>query len=98
MSDPSRLDVELTDDAIVIRLPFETLTFAVTCCPLLWDGDLDEGPTVTDVQAFARAVLEELRYEEEDGSTPVHRMYDRVFERACEMGAERIRMPGEPSE
>ena len=39
------------------------------------------------------AILQELRHEEEDGTTLVHIMLDKAAERAVENGAEGIELP-----
>lgn len=71
-------------DEIVIR-------FVIPFLPLIFDGS-PLGPEfkVTDPNAFARDVVSELNREEEDGTTPVHRMFDAVLTEAVEQGAEGV--------
>jgi hypothetical protein len=45
---------------------------------------------VTDPEAFAADLLYELRREEEDGTTPIHRLFDRCIWSAIENGAQGI--------
>lgn len=49
------------------------------------------GVKVTDADAFARSLVGALLGEEEDGSTPVHRMLDEVAEQLAEEAADGIR-------
>ena len=45
---------------------------------------------VTDARVFAKEVLGALQHEEEDGTTPVHRLIDRAAAFAIEYGAEGV--------
>lgn len=49
----------------------------------------------TDEYAFARAVVTELAREDEDGTTPVHRLLEMAAVEAVEEGAEGVRFPGD---
>lgn len=53
-------------------------------------GAIEPGFKVVDAQAFALEVLRALNDEDEDGTTPVHRMFDAAFEEAVEQGAEGV--------
>lgn len=48
---------------------------------------------ITDRAKFVQAMIEELKSEEEDGTTLVHVMLDKAAERAVENGAEGIELP-----
>lgn len=91
------LNVSIDGEAIVIRLPFDALRHAVENCPDLEEVD-DEGdfapPIVTDLPAFAKDVVTALGYEEEDGTTPVHRLFDEAFVAAIEAGSAAIEIYG----
>lgn len=75
-------------DQIVIRVPILAVPFAAS---VAFDEAYGEhGYSVTDAAEFARAIVGELRAEEEDGTTLVHRMLDKASTRALENGAEGI--------
>ncbi|HAM58565.1 MAG TPA: hypothetical protein DCQ64_25400 [Candidatus Rokubacteria bacterium] len=87
-----RLAVSLERGAIVIRLPLSILTIAFEAAPFNEqpDGSGLSLYRVADVNAFAEAIVEELDREEEDGATPVHRLFDGAMEEAVENGCEGI--------
>lgn len=81
-------NVSIEDGHIVIRLPIAAL-------PLIVDHEhLDEegAPAfiLTDVHAFAAAVVHELRHESEDGTTMVHKMFDNAVLDAIDSGADGV--------
>ena len=96
------LSVKIDDELLVISIGIKSLAFATESCPALEKfyekgprfGQFD-GPKVFDPVAFAAAVVEELGREEEDGTTPVHLLFDQAAADAIENGADGIRMPGE---
>jgi hypothetical protein len=47
-------------------------------------------PLISDKTVWAQEVVRQLNSEREDGSTPVHRMFDAAFLEALEQGAEGI--------
>lgn len=49
-------------------------------------GDVE----VTDIDGFVKDIVRELEDEEEDGSTPVHRMLDKAGYSAIEQGSEYV--------
>lgn len=81
------LSVEIEDNAIVIRLPFDALESATKYCPDLNEMAEDFKVEVTDIKTWAEDVLHELKLEEEDGSTPVIRLFDLAFTNAAEQGS-----------
>ncbi len=90
MNDPELgMSVRLTETAIVVTLPILTIEMAT---PYALDQH-SEGWTVVDARAFARAVLLELEAEQEDGTTIVAEMFDEVFRRAVDNGADGIEEP-----
>jgi hypothetical protein len=78
----------IRDGKIEITIDVDALPVIVSgscCCgslPGLWK--------VTDPAVFAEEVCHALNDEREDGTTPVHMMFDKVFLAAIEDGAEGI--------
>jgi hypothetical protein len=60
-------------------------------------GHLDFGelgpPSVVDAKRFAKDVCNALNDEREDGTTPVHLLFDAAFEKAVEDGSLGIEFP-----
>jgi len=48
------------------------------------------GTSITDVNRFAKDVVYALNEEKEDGTTPVHELFDDAFERAVENGSQGV--------
>ena len=75
----------IEDGAIVIRVPFDTL-------PMILEGAwglnaLDVRYKITDVDAFVKDFVHQLNYEDETGSTVIHRMFDEALDEAINQGA-----------
>jgi hypothetical protein len=92
------MKVEIEGDNITVRISSDTIKTATEHCPQLGQfnharGDF-EGPKVTDIHAWCRAVLRVLNAESEDGSTLMTRVFDKAFLEAVEAGAEGIEIPG----
>ena len=81
------LSVAIIGEAIVIRLPLSVIPDAVEGW---WATGRGDHWRVTDAGAFAPEVVRALEDEAEDGSTPVHLLFDAAFERAIESGAEGV--------
>ncbi len=97
------LTVGVSQKAIVIRLPLSILPLVLQGAPFNDRGDGAREPRfrVTDPMAFAEAVCDVLKREEEDGTTPVHLLLDRAMEDALEDGREGVQevlLPEEPEE
>ena len=78
----------IKDGKIEISIDIDALPLIVSgscCC----DG-LDGLWKVTDQAVFAKEVCHALNDEREDGTTPVHIMFDKAFMGAIEQGAEGI--------
>ena len=92
------LTITVEDAAIVIRLPLETMRVAAENCEGLatFNGSRNDfrKVRVTHLDIFAKEVVRELNREEEDGTTPVHLLFDAAFENAVEQGAEGIYIEG----
>lgn len=90
------LNVEMRDGKLVIEIDIPTLCFAVAHGPA-FDSIVAAANgkecEITDERAFAEAILNELREEEEDGTTLVHEMLDKAAILAVEWGAEGIEIP-----
>lgn len=92
MSDrDQQLEVEVVDGRLVISIGVDLLLHAVAHGADDWEDDWE----VTDPDAFALAIVDELESEEEDGTTLLHRAFDRAAMRAVEAGAEGVRLPGD---
>lgn len=88
MGSPMRMRVFRTARKIVIELPISTLPNALHGAPFNMDPDGDPAYHVTDRQRFADAVVEQLGEEQEDGTTPLHLLFDNAMRAAIEDGAE----------
>lgn len=83
---------------ITIRISAGSLKHAAQRSPKLETYDDETGDFLLpkiDAKVFAKEVWRELVREQEDGTTPVHLLFDKAFEEACEQGAEGIRMPSD---
>lgn len=81
---------KIVGDKIVIELPIETLALESVLPDSLMDENFNPRYEVTDAHAFAKDFVAELNREEEDGTTPIHAMFDRAFDEAVENGADGI--------
>jgi len=75
---------------IVIELPVSVLPAALRGSPLNADPDGDPAYHVTHKAAFADAVVEALGSEEDDGTTPLHRLFDNAMLAAIEDGCDGV--------
>lgn len=74
---------------IIIRLPIDIMAAAYSGGVDL--GYIEPGWKVTDPAAFAREVVHELNRENPDnGTTPIHRLFDAVMQEAIEQGADGV--------
>lgn len=91
------LKVTINDaGTITIRISASSLKFAAQRCPRLETLDDATGDYLLpkiNAKVFAKEVWRELVREQEDGTTPVHELFDKAFEDACEQGADGILMP-----
>ncbi|MGH8083906.1 MAG: hypothetical protein ACREPV_01340 [Lysobacter sp.] len=91
------LACHLRDDALLIRLDVDTLCSAARGSDIFFDmAEGGERITITDPAAFAREVERALNDEDEQGNTPVSRMFDRAIEWVVEQGGDglHIDLPG----
>ena len=79
----AELTVKLNKKGITINLPLSILKIAAEHSEYFGEQEL----RICDEEEFAKDVLYELLREEEDGSTPVIRMFDAAFEAAADQGS-----------
>jgi len=82
----SLLNVEISDDALKIKIGTEVLFAACGQGRSYGLGDV----TITDKELFLSELVRELKTESEDGSTPIHLMLDQAVTDALENGAEGV--------
>jgi hypothetical protein len=73
-------------DDIVIRV-------AISALPVILEGIggmFDDHYVVSDLKEFARDIVYELNREEEDGTTQIHRLFDKGIEEAIEQGSNAV--------
>ena len=89
-----QLEVSVADGVLTISIGVGLLAFAVQVADGSgWPKDFK----ITDPELFAKGVAGALEAEEEDGTTPVHRMLDAAAIEALEQGAEGCE-EGDPEE
>lgn len=88
MSDDLSGHAYIEDDAIVIRVAFSHLP---TIIEGAWAANgISTRLKVTDVVAFAKDLSHALNDEDEEGTTPIHRLFDHAIEAAFESGADGV--------
>lgn len=95
MTDLSKLPLrcEYHDGVIDMRVGVDVLRFAAENHPYFWMDDQQDGVpniTITDINAFAREVVNEINREEENGDTPLILMLDKAIRMAVENGCEGV--------
>lgn len=73
---------------IVIELNIANLAHEAVVPDCLCDGEFRPSVKIVNARKFARDFVAELNREEEDGSTPVHALFDAAFVAAVEQGAD----------
>lgn len=84
------LKCEVEGDELVIRIGLNTLVHAAENCPLFYNGTPGTFPPyekVIDAGELADDVRRELLREEEDGTTPLHILFDNAIEKARDDGS-----------
>lgn len=84
------MEVRRTARRIIIELPLSVLPKALHSSPLNVDPDGDPAYHVTSKGTFADAIVEALGREEDDGTTPLHRLFDAAMLDAIEDGCEGV--------
>ena len=85
-------------DEIVIRIKIDTLKEEFVIPDELLFDDFTPRVKVTNCRKFAKELLRELNKEQEDGSTPIHQLFDNAFIAAIDNGAEGVDIFPEPAE
>lgn len=93
--DPSARWAEayIRDGAILICVPMAALPDALEQNPR---DDSYADCRVTDLGGFARDVVRELNREAEDGTTPIHLLFDAAMAEAIEQGSEHVGLTESP--
>lgn len=83
------LSVKVADNALVISIGLEMLKFVAEHCPAFQGEDCSDGPweRIVDAKELASDVRRALQDEEEDGTTPVHRLLDTAIVAARDDGS-----------
>lgn len=76
-----QLAVKIEDGQLKISIGIALLAFAVQ-----GSDQWPEEYLVSDLREFAQSMVRRLRSEEEDGTTPVHRMLDAAADQVLEQG------------
>lgn len=85
------LRIEMRDNQLIISIGLDTLAWAAENHPDLYDDENDRGLyKINDHIVFAKDVITELKDEEEDGTTLVHRMIDEATMRAISNGSQAV--------
>lgn len=91
--------VNIEGGEIVIRVKIDALPIAVGFLQDLTKYDEKSGEffeaRVTDPRVLAEEIVRALRQEQEDGTTPIHEMFDAAVGEAVEQGAEGIVLHGD---
>ena len=90
MSRATPLEVKIEDETLVIRIGFDALKIACEYNPLFSSYPENYEPPykeVVDVNELAHDVKRALLDEEEDGTTPLHTLFDNAFVEAYEQGS-----------
>lgn len=87
------------DQPLKVFIKNEVLTISIGVKTLAWcaenppdDTDFDNDVKIVSARGFAKDVAIELLDEEEDGTTPVHLMFDKVIENAINQGSEHVEL------
>ena len=85
------LEVGVEKNVLSIKIGIETLCHAVSVGRPYGQGDIN----IVDQEAFIKGLLLELQRESEDGTTPVHSMFDTAVNEMLENGEEGIEIEDE---
>lgn len=85
-NDSARAIIE--DGCIVIRLPLANISAALEGARA--SGHQDGRYIVTDAAVYAKEVVLELNKESEDGTTPIHLLFDKCMYEAIDQGAQGV--------
>ena len=89
----SPLAIVIGGGKLVISIGVNTLASAAERCERFYDGEKDRYTLkVTNKAKFAREIARALQAEEEDGTTPLHVLFDDAAEAAVEDGCEGVKL------
>jgi hypothetical protein len=80
-----QLNVQIVDGKLVISIGIDLLCFAV-------ENKENCDYTITDNDGFAKDILNELEIEDEEGTTLVHTLFDKVANEAVEHGSYNVKL------
>lgn len=87
------LSVSIKDGKLIISIGVNVIAFAAEHCERYYDGEKDKYTLkVTNKEKFAREIRRALQAEEEDGTTPLHVLFDDATEAAVEDGCEGVKL------
>lgn len=87
-----QIEIEIVDGLLQISVGVDLLVHAV----VHGSGEFeDDYPRVTSNDLFVQAIAEQLEVEEEDGTTLLHRAFDRAAVNAMEDGCEGVQFERE---
>lgn len=90
MTKKKPFEVRLSRGVLTISIGTDTLALA-SKYQSDWPLDKNDKPIeITNTGGFAFEVMRELRAEDEDGTTLIHRMFDKASMRALENGSEYV--------
>lgn len=81
-----QVTIEVKDGFLTIRVGVNLLCHAVQYAEYGWDDEYK----IEDKEVFAKDMAVALLSEEEDGTTPVHRIFDAAAADAIENGSEGV--------
>jgi len=81
-----QLSISVEGDELQISIGIDTLCHACEVGRQYGLGAVK----ITDDKAFLKGIERELKHEDEDGSTPVHRLFDEAVTQMLENGEEGI--------
>jgi len=90
-----KMECKIEGDEIVIRVKIDCLQIAWENGPFVEsnygpDDEDNKPPVITDCEAFAQELVNELNFEDESGTNAVMTMFDNAMERAIENGADGV--------
>lgn len=85
------LKVVVVDGRLEITIGVDTLVFCETERQKWYEGEHKE--KITNNEGFVKDVAHELCREEEDGTTPLHLLLDKMIEAAKDSGSEHVEYP-----
>lgn len=76
------LKIEIKNDQLVISVGISAFAFATQAADAWPDNEV-----IVDESQFAKDIVHELQREDEQGSTPLHFLFDSLAQKALEQGS-----------